>query len=159
MRSLAIAMLMLLISTAAFAQEEYIELLRSDVRSGKIALITEAMQLTPEEGEIFWPIYREYDLELNKLADRRIAMIKDFGQHWAAMTDEKAKEISKEFFDQQKDRVELREKYFKKIEKEMSATTAAKFVQIENQLGLLIDLQIASEIPLLQPVGMAGDSQ
>ena len=40
----------------------YAELLRSDVRAQKIAILTEVMGFTEAEDKAFWPIYREYDL-------------------------------------------------------------------------------------------------
>src|SRR5215472_18569082 len=41
---------------------EYAELLRSDVRAQKVAILTEVMDFTDEESAAFWPIYRDYDL-------------------------------------------------------------------------------------------------
>src|SRR5262249_30442010 len=45
----------------------YAELLRSDVRAQKVAIITQVMDFTEAEDAAFWPIYREYDLEMSKL--------------------------------------------------------------------------------------------
>ena len=50
----------------------------------------------------------------------------------------------------EKRRTKLKKKYFKKFEKALSAITAAKFIQVENQINLLIDLQIASDLPLIK---------
>ena len=52
----------------------YVELLRSDIRSQKVAILTELMNFTEAEDTAFWPIYREYDVELNKLNDERVAL-------------------------------------------------------------------------------------
>ena len=45
----------------------YAELLRSDLRTQKVAIITEVVGFTEAEDKAFWPIYREYDLEMAKL--------------------------------------------------------------------------------------------
>ena len=73
--------------------DSYIEMLRSDLKTEKISIITEVMKFTEEEATAFWPVYREYDLELNKLFDQRIALIKDYAENFDAMTGEKAKDL------------------------------------------------------------------
>jgi hypothetical protein len=150
MRFLMTAILLIASATTVFGQDEYLELLRSDIRAEKVAILTATMQFTDAEGEVFWPIYREYDVKQSEIGDRRIALIKDFAASYETMTDEKAKEIAKEFFSIGKDRLKLLESYYKKVEKAMNSSTAAKFVQAENQVRLLIDLQIAAEMPLIQ---------
>ena len=47
----------------------YVELLRSDVRGQKVAILTEMMDFTEQEDAKFWPIYREY--EPGALEDQR----------------------------------------------------------------------------------------
>jgi hypothetical protein len=145
---------LLLTAPAAYAQEEYIELLRSDIKTQKVAIMTEAMQLSDEEGSIFWPIYREYDLELSKLGDQRIALIKDYAANYESMTEEKAKELMDRAFKLGEDRLKLDKKYYDMVRKELGAIQAARFAQVENQIGLLIDVQIASEMPLVKKPGM-----
>ena len=96
------------------------------------------------------PVYREYVFELTKLGDARIALIKDYAQHYKSMTDEKAKELMKEVFKLEGKRTKLKKRYFKKLDRVLASKTVAKFFQLENQINLLIDLQIASELPLIK---------
>ena len=65
----------------------YVELLRSDVRSQKVAIITELMEFTEAEDKAFWPIYREYDLELSKLNDERVTLIQEYADNYTNVTD------------------------------------------------------------------------
>ena len=65
----------------------YAELLRSDVRAQKVAIITEVMGFTEAEDAAFWPIYREYDLEMAKLGDERVALIEEYACAIRQMTD------------------------------------------------------------------------
>ena len=130
--------------------DTYLELLKSDIRTKKVAIITEALGLTDEESSVFWPIHREYEVELSKMIDDRIEMIEDYIQNHDDLTDEKAREIAKKVFALEKRRTKLKKKYFKRVEKALSATIAAKFIQIESQINLVADLQIASELPLIK---------
>ncbi len=149
---LLVIVVLLLANTVTYGKgvETYIELLKSDIRTQKVAIITQAMGLTDEESSAFWPVHREYELELSKMIDDRIALIKDYIQNFDDLTDEKAREIAKRVFALEKRRTKLKKKYFKRFERALSATIAAKFIQVENQINLLIDLQIASELPLIK---------
>jgi hypothetical protein len=140
-------------TTPALAQEQYIELLRSDIKTQKVAVVTDVMQFSEADAEIFWPIYREYDVELSALGDQMLAIIKDYAANYDAMTDEKANELMNQAFKLDEKEHSLRKKYFKKVKKSLGAITAAKFMQVERQIGLLIDVQIASEMPLVKAPG------
>jgi len=140
-------------ASAAFAQgslDSYIELLRSDLQTQKKALITEAMQFTEAEATVFWPMYREYELEGSKLMDRRVAALKDYAANYETMTDKKAQELIKNSFKLQKDRISLREEYYNKATKIMSIKKASLWAQVETQIQNLIDAKIAAELPLLK---------
>ena len=149
-RASAFAFLLLLGPAVGIAQESYLELMRSDLRTQKTAVITAVMNFSDAEGKTFWPIYREYELELGKLTDGQVDLLKAYAASYDKMDDAKAKDLATRWFKFQDDRMALRKKYFKKVESAMSASTAARFLQIENQIGLLIDLQIAQELPLLE---------
>lgn len=143
-------MLVVVLAAPSFAQDDVLELLRSDLKTQKTALLTAAMGFTEQEGTIFWPIYREYELELAKIGDARIANIKNFATNYDSMTDVKAKELVDAAFKLEEDRLKLQKTYYKKVEKALSATSAARFIQVERQIGLLIDMQIAAEVPLIK---------
>ncbi|MCP4273899.1 MAG: hypothetical protein GY781_18405, partial [Gammaproteobacteria bacterium] len=114
------------------------------------SVITESMQLTEKGASAFWPIHREYEIELSRIVDDRIDLIKDYAENHDNLTNEKAKELAGKVFALEKRRTKLKKKYFKKFEKALSAIVAARFIQVENQINLLIDLQIASELPLIK---------
>jgi len=130
-------------------QESYLELLRSDLRAQKVAVVTLNMELTDAQGQVFWPIYRKYDAELTTLNDERVAVIKDYAENFEKMTDAKADTLTKQVFAYLGKRLKLQEVYYQEFAKALNPVLAAKFMQIERQLNALVDLQIASEIPLI----------
>jgi len=139
-----------MLSASATAGERYLELLRSDVRTQKVAVITEVMGFTEEESAAFWPIYRAYEVDIGKLFDARIELIKDYAQNYGKITDQKAREIVKNALTLQKKRISLQKKYFNKFDRVLPSKTVAKFLQLENMINLLVDVQIASELPLIE---------
>ena len=129
--------------------KEYINLLRGDVRSQKSAVMSAVMQLDPDEAAKFWPIYRDYDAELTKVNDLRVANIEEYSRTYTRLTDEKADELVRNAMAYQKRRADLLAKYYDRVKQEMGAITAARFMQVEHQLLLIIDLQIASSLPVV----------
>lgn len=149
MRPLMTIAFLFVLAAPVAAQEQYLELLRQDVRTEKVAILTEAMNFTDAEGEAFWPIYREYDLENSKLYDGLIVLIKDYAANYESMTEEKAKELVKTSFKFQDDELKLRKKYHGKFEKALSPIRATQVSQIENRISLLIRLQISAQLPIM----------
>jgi hypothetical protein len=73
--------------------QEYIELMRTNVRDQKAEIMGAVMQLNAEESAKFWPIYSEYDAELTKVNNLRVQNIQEYAQSYTQMTDEKADEL------------------------------------------------------------------
>ena len=143
-----------LLTAQAFAQEtsldSYLELMRSDIRTEKKAIVERVMNFSESEAAKFWPFYREYELEVSKLGDRRIAAMKDYALHYEKMGDKKADELVNESFRLQEKRSELMLKWYTKASKILGLKRAAQWIQVENQISALIDAKIASETPLLK---------
>jgi hypothetical protein len=138
-----------------FAQDadSYIEVLKSEIKTDKKAIITETMQFTEQQSAAFWPVYNEFEHELDKLSSKRIANIKDFAANYESLTDEKADELIKTSFSFQNDRLSLNEKYYKKFADVLTPIVAAKYMQLENQIQLILDLSIAANLPLAKKPG------
>ena len=150
MKKLFVVLALLLVAKTAYAQEQYVELLRSDIKTQKVAVVTEAMQLEEGQSEAFWQVYRDYDYELAAIVDRRIENIKKYASNFSSMTDETAAELAKNSFKIEGDRAKLRQKYYKKFEKELSPLVGARWLMIERTINNLMDLQIMTELPLIQ---------
>jgi hypothetical protein len=129
--------------------DEYIKLMRSDVRQQKAEMMGVMMALSAADAAKFWPIYNEYDAELTKLNDGRVANIKEYARTYNQMTDEKADELIKNAMAYQNQRSELLAKTYDRVKDALGGITAARFVQVEHQLLLIIDLQIDSQLPIV----------
>ena len=148
--TLAALMLLALAAPVMASTNDLVELMRSDLRTNKRAIVTKAMQMDEASSAKFWPVYSEYETELTKLNDQRVTMIKDYAAAYNSMTDESAKDLIKRGFKLQESRTSLLKKYVSKMSKAVDVKTAARWAQVEHALDSAIDLQIASELPLLQ---------
>ena len=129
--------------------QAYVDLLRRDVRQQKAEMMGAVMVLNAQDAAKFWPIYSEYDAQLTKLNDQRVENIKEYARSYNQMTDEKADELVQKSLAYQKERAELLAQTYNKVKQALGAITAARFAQVEHQLLLIIDLQIASSLPVV----------
>jgi hypothetical protein len=126
----------------------YTELLRSDLRTQKVAVITEMMQFTETEDAAFWPIYREYELALSRLQDERLAAIERYAEVYSRLTETDADTLAVAALDLEARRTALKQTYYAKLKSALSPIQAARALQIENQILLLVDLQVAASLPV-----------
>jgi hypothetical protein len=129
--------------------DAYIELLRADVRQQKAEMLGAVMQLSAPDAAKFWPIYEQYDAQLAKLNDQRVANIEEYANTYDAMTDAKADELIGKAMTFRKERSELLAKYYELVKQSLGGITAARFIQVEEQLLLIVDLQIYSALPVV----------
>lgn len=128
----------------------YVELLRSDVRAQKVAILTELMDLTDAEDAVFWPIYRDYAAELAKINDDRISVIDEYGKVHAQITDDVADRLARRSFDLEDRRDKLVAKCYERLKSALSPKVAVRFLQIEHQLLTIMDLQISAALPVVK---------
>jgi len=131
---------------------EEIKLLRKNVRSEKSKIMLQALNLDADQTAKFLPIYKQYDAELTKLNDLRVANIQEYAKNYADMTDNKADELVNQAISYYKKRIDLLANYYDKVRAQFGSGVAGRFVQVESQLLNIIDLQIQSNLPLL-PTG------
>lgn len=146
-----ILFLLLSFSSILIAQDiSYLEYLRTDLPEQKREIIAETMELTIEQAEIFWPIYTEYESELDELSGERLKLVRDFAENYYNLTDEAAARLANKKHELDSKRTDLLWKYYNKFKTELNPIDAAMFYQVESQLLMLIDVQVAGEIPIIK---------
>ena len=128
----------------------YVELMRSDIRTQKVAIITEMMEFTEAEDKAFWPIYREYETELAAINDERLAMIAEYAKGYNQMSDGLADKLVAKALELNTRRNALQAKYYDRFKAALRPVKAARYMQVEHQILLLLDLQIAASLPVIQ---------
>ena len=131
----------------AQAMEE-LQLTREVIGAERQAIVTRAMDLTPEEMQGFWPLYRQYRQEAAKVGDRIVALISMYAENYEGLTDEVADKLLTEFVNIEKTRASLKAKYLPRFKKVLPAKKVARFYQLENKLDIVILNEMAESIPL-----------
>jgi hypothetical protein len=130
--------------------EQDIQLLRHDVQSKKKQLIAANLTLTDAEATKFWPIYDQYNAEMTKIGDQRYALIKEYALNFGSLTDDQSLSLINRSLALDQTVEQLRIKYVPIINKTLSGRKTATFFQMDRRITALIDLQLASQIPLVQ---------
>ena len=127
-----------------------IEMLRQEVGKDRREIVKANMLLTNSEAARFWPLYDQYRTEIHKVGDRRLKVITDYAANRDSMSEEEANRLAREWLDAEKQRVDIKEDYLKKFQKEgLSARTTARFFQIDQKLDAAVDAALAARIPLI----------
>ena len=146
-----------LVAGTAFGQaapekaiKSYVETLRKDIRTQKQSLVDQGMGLDAAQKSQFWTIYNNYQTELNVIGDQRVANMKKYAENFDKMTDATADQLAAKMLDIEGQRTTLKKKYYAAFKEKMGARVAARFLQVETMLNAFIDLQLGSELPILQ---------
>ena len=123
--------------------------LRQEAGQDRRNIVRANMLLTETESARFWPLYDEYRAERRKIGDRRVRLITDFLAQEHSMTEDAARTLANEDFAILKDTGELKAKWYKKMTKELSERTIARFFHIDEKLDAAADLALAVNIPLI----------
>jgi hypothetical protein len=128
--------------------DEDIALLRRDLRAMKMQVIGQNMSLSEEEGQKFWPIYNHYVKDLQLVNDKKYALLKQYAEMWATMTDQDALIYVRNWLEADGQAQTLRLKYVPVVSQVLPGRKAATFFQLDRRLNMMIDLQLFSQIPL-----------
>jgi hypothetical protein len=138
-------------SSAQSSTDQDIDLLRKDIRSQKKQIIAANLQLTDAEAVKFWPVYDQYTAELVKINDAKYGAIKEYATKYDTLTDAQAMSLTQQALSVDQSVAQLRLKYVPIVGKVISGKKTALFFQLDRRLVMLIDLQLASAIPMVQP--------
>jgi hypothetical protein len=128
--------------------DEDIAMLRQDLRAMKMQVIGQNMALSETEGQKFWPIYNHYVKDLQTVNDQKYALLKQYAEMWATMSDQDALIYVRNWLETDGKAQALRLKYVPVVSEVLPGRKAATFFQLDRRLNMMIDLQLFSQIPL-----------
>jgi hypothetical protein len=137
-------------STADAITDQQLALLHKDIRSVKKQLIAANLTLTDGEATQFWPVYEQYSADTGKINDTRAAIIKEYSQEYGTLTDDQADNLIRRWLDTDIEQGKLRQRYVPIFRKVLPGKKAATFFQLDRRIGMMIDLQLTSQLPLAQ---------
>jgi Spy/CpxP family protein refolding chaperone len=130
--------------------DQQMALLRKDIRTIKKQLIAANLTLTDGQATKFWPVYEQYSAEFGKINETRSAVIKEYADGYGQLTDEQADNLIRRWLDTDIAAAQLRQKYVPIFRKVLPGKQAATFFQLDRRISMMIDVQLTSQLPLVQ---------
>jgi hypothetical protein len=151
---LAVAVVLLGMTTAEAGAQKVddwtaVQQLQADLKADRQAVVAKNLPLSEGEARAFWPVYKSYRGEVEVLGQRLTKLVFAYAANYESMTDAKADAFFQESLAIEREKLAVREKYVPLVRKVLAAPKAARFFQIENKLDALVNLALASEIPLV----------
>ena len=131
--------------------ENEIKLMRKDLRDQKKQIIAANLPLTGDEAAKFWPLYDAYTQATIKLNDARYGLVKEYAANYTTMTDDQAASYIRRWISVDEDASKLRLEWIPKFETLLGEKKAAIFFQLDRRIGLMTEIQLSSQLPLVQP--------
>ena len=130
--------------------ESNIDETRADLREMAKEIVAQNVEMTPEQAEVFWPLFDEYDKKDHELGDKEVGIIEDYMLNYYAMDQEEGSKILNDIMQLRIDRLNLEREYINKMNEVLPIIVVGKFYQVSRRLRLLIEAQKALKIPLLR---------
>jgi len=125
-------------------------MLRKDLRSKRKQLIAANLKLTDAEATKFWPVYDQYITDLIAINDKKFGLIQEYADNWGKMTNEQSLSFIRQWLDADIATTQLRQKYVPIVSKILDGKKSATFFQLDRRIAMMIELQVSSQMPLVQ---------
>ena len=110
------------------------------------------MNLNEQQGEIFWGVYHRYEKEKDQLEAKRLRLLGTYIENYSVLTNDDVMRIVKQSGENQQADLALRKKYFDIYSKKLDPVTAARFMQLDDIVGMVTRLAILGNLPLIGDV-------
>jgi hypothetical protein len=158
--SVAALLLAATLSVPALAQQaapadkpaDNMQLLRDKIKADKKLLVGANMDLTEAEAKKFWPVYDDYQKELEKINKQLGGLIADYAKEFNAgtLSDDKAKSLVDRMIAANEAEVKLQKSFVPKLSEALPAKKVARYLQIENKIRAVVKYELAQAVPLVQ---------
>ena len=140
-------------TVSSMAQEkpaDNMQLVREKIQTDKKLFIAQNMNFTESEAKVFWPVYENYQKDLDKLVDKTVKLIENYGANYQTMTEEAAKELINGYLALEGERVTLMKSFLPKFRKVLPEKKVARYYQLENKIDAVVNYGVAKQIPLVK---------
>ncbi len=143
------------LAPVAWAQDkpaDNMQILRDKLRADKKLVVATNMDLTETEAKGFWPIYDEYQKDLDKINQRIAKLLDSYADDFRkkSLTDEKARKLIEEAVAIDKAEADLKTSFAPKLSKVLPIRKVIRYLQIENKIRAVVKYDLASGVPLVK---------
>ena len=128
------------------------EILREKIKADKKLFVAVNMSLTESEAKGFWPVYAEYQKDLEKINKRILGLLTSYEADYRkkTLTNEGAKRLIDEFVSIEQAEAKLKGSYVPKLYMVLPAKKVARYLQVENKIRAIVKYDLAGGVPLVK---------
>jgi len=134
----------------SLGDRDSIELTRLIIQSNRQAIVNTAMDLTEEESQSFWPLYKEWRTEMARIGDRKVELLTQIDEHYRELDDQQAGTLLDDWLKIEADTLKLKQEYVQRFRKILPDKTVARFFQMENKLDATVAYDLVGTLPLIE---------
>lgn len=123
--------------------------LRATYGADRQTFLASNLELSQPESAAFWPFYREYRLEMDKLGDSLVKVVLEYADAYPVVTDSRARKLLADYTSLEEKLAKTRATYVRRAAKIIPPAKALRWAQLEQRLDLALRLQLAGTIPLV----------
>jgi hypothetical protein len=143
-----VALLAIVVRASGEPPKDPLEVARESLKADRQEVVAAAIPLTDAEAKDFWPIYHQYRGAMDMVGDGLVKLVRDYAEAYPDVSEDSARELTRDYLALEKKYLDTRIKYFKKVSEVLPATKTLRFIQVENRLDLALRLQLAAGVPL-----------
>lgn len=104
--------------------------------------------LGKDEGDGFWPLFRDYRRDMQKLQDQRAKVVAEYAETFRTMTGDQAKSMVESFLSADEAIVKVKRDYLKKFRKFLPETKVARVFLLDERINTAEAVLVVSKIPV-----------
>ncbi|MET3879941.1 hypothetical protein [Chitinophaga sp. OAE865] len=116
----------------------------------KESLLNDFLKISPLEERAFQSAFLEYETEKSPWLTERIALLKMYNEEFSSIDEKKMNSLTRQFINNDLEFGRLQMRYFRKFNKLLGATRAAKFFQLDNYLEQSTRVYLQNQLPFIK---------
>jgi hypothetical protein len=140
------------LSLAQDKPADNMQILRDKIRADKKLVVATNMELTESEAKNFWPIYDQYQKDLQRINQKIVKVLESYADDYKkkSLTDDKAKKLIEDALAIEREEAALKANYAPKLSKALPMIKVVRYLQIENKIRAVVRYDIAAGVPLMK---------
>jgi hypothetical protein len=116
-----------MLATATYAQNNK----KDEIEALKVAFITKRLNLSPDEARVFWPVYNQYQNEIQALRKKNRIELKDAKENFESLSDKDIEKLIDNEIVFKQNELDLLKKYQPQLKKTLSIRKVALLYKAE----------------------------
>ena len=140
------------LAAAQDAPADNMAILKEKLQADKKLVVAANMDLTEAEAAKFWPVYTNYQKDLQGINQQLGKLIDSYATEYNAntLTDDKAKKLVDDMLKVEQAELDLQKSYVPKLNAVLPARKVARYLQLENKIRAVGKYELASAVPLVE---------